>query len=218
MILFASNVFLYRPVGELDWVIYLLGCVMLLLVVSKLLFTNNYSAFGNLERFIEINDNQGLFALVFQVMFALLLGALLLPNLTSDYDYIFHTPVIKTVTFAVLILLYFLLKKIITNIGVYAFRIEVDSLKNSKITSYFKVYEVGLLFISVPVYYFSSLPKTVVLIAFAIIFLIINALKLSKMFADRMNKETKIWYYNILYLCALEILPLLVLFKFLTKW
>lgn len=218
MILFASSVFFYRTAGELDWVIYLLGCVMLMLVVTKLLFTNNYSAFGNLERFVEINDNQGLFALVFQVMFALLLGALLLPSLTTDYDYIFHTPMLKTVAFAVLILLYFLLKKIITNIGVYAFKIQVDRQKNSKITSYFKIYEVGLLFVSVPVYYFSSLPETTVLVAFTIIFLIINALKLRETFAGSTGKETKIWYYNILYLCALEILPLFVLFKFLTKW
>src|SRR5690606_6726892 len=118
----------------------------------------------------------------------------------------------------VLILLYFLLKKIITNIGVYAFKIQVDRQKNSKITSYFKIYEVGLLFVSVPVYYFSSLHETTVLVAFTIIFLIINALKLRETFAGSTGKETKIWYYNILYLCALEILPLFVLFKFLTKW
>src|SRR5690606_35935976 len=102
MVVLASNVFLARPIDDLNWVIYLLAGVMLLTVTGKLLFTNNFSAIGNMERFIEINDNQALFSLVFQLMFALLLGALLFPHLTVEYDYIFHTPLIKTLSFTVL--------------------------------------------------------------------------------------------------------------------
>jgi hypothetical protein len=214
----TSEIFRIAHTTDLNWVIFILVSVMVFLVVGKLLFAHNFSALGNLERFIDINDNQGLFGLSFQLMFALLLGALLVPYFTDDYDFIFYSPLIKVVAFTVILLAYFLLRSVISRIGVFAFKLNFDQKENQKIESYYMVYAVGVLFLSVLIYYFSGIPKPFILIFCVAILFIINIIRIIKNFGKQQKQETKSLYYNILYLCALEILPLLVLFKFLTKW
>ncbi|MFV0505027.1 MAG: DUF4271 domain-containing protein [Lachnospirales bacterium] len=89
---------------------------------------------------------------------------------------------------------------------------------NLKTTNYFRVFSVVALWIAVLLFYFTEIRKPIILIVLVVILVIIRALTYRYLFINQPEKQSKIWYYNILYLCALEILPLLVVFKFLNMW
>ena len=57
-----------------------------------------------------------------------------------------------------------------------------------------------------------------ILMVLLLLLITIRAYNYVFIFKNQPDKQSKILYYNILYLCALEILPLLVLFKFLNLW
>lgn len=214
----ASVIFIERPVEDLDWVVFVLVFTLLVIVVGRLLFANNFQALGNLERFVEVNDNQGIFSLSFQIVFAVLGGALLVPYLISDYDFVFYTPTLKMLGMAGIILLFFLFRYLFQFLGIFAFKIPLDQNLSFRSSSYYRVYSVIVLWIAVLLYYFSDWQKLSILLIAAVILLIIRGLQIVYKYRNQQDQQTKIWYYNILYLCALEILPLLVLFKFLNLW
>ena len=214
----ATVFFLERPVENLDWVIYILVSTLLLIVVGRILFSNNYEALTNIERFQEINDNQALFGLVFQLSFAVLTGTILMDYLVSDYDYIFHTPALKVLAVAVLILIFFSIRSVLGTVAAYAFGISHDRNFNLKSTNCFRVFSVAILWIGVLLFYFTGIFKPIILVVLAVLLVLIRVFTYQYLFKNQPEKQSKIWYYNILYLCALEILPLLVLLKFLNVW
>ena len=214
----ASVFFLDRPVENLDWVIGVLVISLLFVVIGRIVFSNNYEALTDIERFQDINDNQALFGLIFQICFAVLSGTIMLGFIVSDYDYIFHTPLLKVFAISIVILLFFGLRSILSGVAAYAFGITHDRNFNLKTVNYFRVFSVALLWIAVLLFYFSGILKPVILIILVIALVIIRVLTFRYLFKNQPEKQSKIWYYNILYLCALEILPLLVVFKFLNMW
>jgi len=211
-----SAIFVQRPAENLDWVIYILFFSVLLMALNRILFSNNFKALASIERFVEVNDNQGIFSLSLQLVFAALLGALLVPYIIPDYDFIFYTPVLKVLAVAVIVLLFFVLRSLFGSLGLFAFKIPSDQHLNFRSSSYYRAYSVMVLWIAVTLYYFSGLNRLAIFIVSIIILLIIRMLHIIYKYRNQPEQQTKIWYYNILYLCALEILPLLVLFKFLT--
>ncbi len=215
----AAAIFLERPVDSLDWVIYVLIASMLVIVLSRVLFSNNFESLNKIERFQEINDNQGPFAFICQILFAILTGTLLMNYLTTEYDFVFHTPLLKVFAVALLILVIFGLRTFLGMIAAYAMGISFDQNFNLKTSNYYRAYSVAVLWVAVLIFYFSGIEqKFLILILTGIILIIIRGFQYAYKFQNQSEKQSKIWYYNILYLCALEILPLLVMFKFLTMW
>lgn len=218
MKILASAFFLERPIENLDWVIGILVLTLVFIAIGRVLFSNNYEALTNIDRFQEINDNQALFGLVFQISFAVLSGAILIDYVGADYDFVLNTPTIKLVTIAFFILLFFGIRFVLGSTAAYAFGITQDRNFNMKATNYFRVFSVGILWVAVLLLYFSEILKPIILVATIVGLAIIRFLTYRYLFNNQPDKQTKIWYYNILYLCALEILPLLVLLKFLNMW
>jgi hypothetical protein len=215
----AASIFLERPVESLDWVIYILVATMFVIIISRILFSNNFESLRKIEKFQEVNDNQGPFAFVCQILFAVLVSSLAMNYLTKEYDFIFHTPILKVLAVALIILLVYGLRNLMGMIAAYAMGISFDQNFNLKTSNYYRAYSVGVLWISVLLFYFSGIPqKMVILVVTGIILVFIRVLQYAYKFQNQTEKQSKIWYYNILYLCALEILPLLVMFKFLTMW
>src|SRR5690606_2263755 len=215
---FLSVFFLERPVEIFDWVIYILVFTMLMIVIARVLFSYNFEALKRFGRFLEVNENQLLFGFIFQVSFSALVGALLMGYLASGYDYIFYTPLLKTIAVGVLILGFIGLRAALGAVAAYAFGISFDRNFNLKTNNFFRVYTVAALWISVLLFYFSDIWNSVILVVLLLILIIIRAFNYLYVFKNQPDKQSKILYYNILYLCALEILPLLVLFKFLNMW
>lgn len=218
MIVLTSAIFIERPAEDLDWVIGVLIGSMLILVVSKTLFVNNFHALGNLERFLEVNDNQQIFALVNQLLFAVLIGAISVPYLTADYDYIFDRPIHKVIAVSIIMIFFFWGKSLFSAVSAFAFKISYNNPLNLKVSSYYRFYSVAVLWVSVLLFYFTGLPRLPVFILCISILLILRAIQFIYRMKNQEGQLSQNWYYNILYLCALEILPLLVLCKFLTIW
>lgn len=218
MIVLTTTIFTERPVENLNWVIGVLVLTMLVLVISKLLFTNHFYAIGNLEQFVDVNDNQQIFSLINQFLFAILLGSLCVPYLTQDYDYIFYLPITKALMVGLTLILFFWLKFFFASLGAYAFKVTHNNTFNFRVSSYYRFYSVAVLWLSVLIFYFSNLPKLSIFLICIGILIIIRAWQFVYRTKNQQEQISKNWYYNILYLCALEILPLLVLYKFLTIW
>lgn len=215
----AASIFVERPTESLDWVIYILVGSLLVIAISRILFANNVESLKKIERFQEVNDNQGPFAFVCQLLFSVLVSTLIMNYLTNEYNFIFHTPILKVLAVSFIILLVFALRNLLGMIAAYAMGISFDQNFNLKTSNFYHAYAVGVLWIAVLLFYFSGIPyKIPLLIGTGIILIIIRGLQYAYKFQNQNDKQSKIWYYNILYLCALEILPLLVLFKFLIMW
>lgn len=191
---------------------------MALTVICKLLFSNNFNAIGNLNRFLDINDNQLPFGILFQINLVLLAGTLLVTYLSRDYDYIFYTPLYKIFAVMTIMLLFFFVRYVIGELTQYAFGVTVDRNYNLKVTNYYTVYGVLVLWIGVLLFYFSDFKQSVIAILVGVILIALRMIQFYYRFKNREGAQSKFWYYNILYLCALEILPTLVLFKILTVW
>lgn len=218
MKILASVIFQERPLQHLEWVLYILVGSMALIAISRILLSNNFDSLKKLDRFQEINDNQTIFGTLVQLLFAVLVSTLIFSYLLSDYDYIFYTPLLKVLAFSSLILVFFALRNLLGSVASFAFGISFDKNFNLKTFNFYRAYGVLILWISVLLFYFSSLPGWSVLVFAGLSLLIIRVITYLKIFNNQTEKQTKIWYYNILYLCALEILPLLVVFKFLNTW
>ena len=165
MKILASAFFLERPIENLDWVIGILVLTLVFIAIGRVLFSNNYEALTNIDRFQEINDNQALFGLVFQISFAVLSGAILIDYVGADYDFVLNTPTIKLVTIAFFILLFFGIRFVLGSTAAYAFGITQDRNFNMKATNYFRVFSVGLLWVAVLLLYFSEILKPIILVA-----------------------------------------------------
>lgn len=214
----ASIIFLERPVEDLDWVIYLLVLVMVIVSVGRIVFNNNFESMRRFDRFLEVNDNQALFGLLFQIVFAILVSSIVVSFFTDKYDYLLHTPYLKVAVSSLLILVFFGVRTLLNRIASFAFGISYDRSYNSKTFNYFRVYLVTALWIGVLLFYFSSINNIILLIVLLLFMIIIRIISYMRVMKNQQDKKSKIWYYNILYLCALEILPMLVLFKLLSVW
>lgn len=218
MIVLTSMIFAERSFENLNWVIILLVATMFVLVISRVLFSNNFYAIGSLEKFIEVNDNQQIFSIINQLLFVILLGSLCVPYLIDDYDYIFYNSIIKAIFIAVIILLFFWAKSFFAMLGAYAFKLSYNNTINFRVSSYYRFYSVAVLWVAVLLFYFAEIPRLPVFLACLVILIVLRVLTFTYRIKNQQEQISKNWYYNILYLCALEILPLLVLYKFLTVW
>lgn len=207
--------FQLRPYEDLDWVLYILVISMVLIVLGRLLFSNNFESLRSLDRFMTVNDNQNLFGLLFQTVYVFLIALLVYQFLPVDYDFVFYSPVFKIVVAAALILLFFSVRTLLSATGTYAFGISPDADLKLRIFSYYRVFGVAILWTGVLLFYFTAINPYILLVIIGFMLLSVRVISYSVYFKNRPNKETKFWYYYILYLCTLEILPLLVLLKFL---
>lgn len=218
MIVLTSIIFVDRSVENLNWVIIMLMAALLVLVVSRILFTNHFYAIGSLEKFVEVNDNQQIFSLINQVLFAVLLGSLFVPYLIEDYDLIFFKPITKAAAIAVILLLFFWIKSLFVVLGSYAFKLSYNNTHNFRVASFYRFYSVGVLWLAVLLFYFTDFSRLIIFGICLLILVLFRILNFTYQIKNQQEQISKNWYYNILYLCALEILPLLVLYKFLTVW
>lgn len=216
MKLILTTYFQIRPDLVPEWVIYILVLSMAFIVLSRILFSNNFDSLRSLDKFQAVNDNQNLFGLSFQITYAVLLSTLIYNYLSGEYDFIFYTPVLKILAAAVLILLFFGLRKMLAGIGAYAFGIKPDYDFRQKVFNYYRVLAVMVLWTGVFLFYFSKLNQVVLLIALGLILILIRAFSFLPIFKNKQDSENKILLYNILYLCTLEILPVLVVLKYIS--
>lgn len=213
-----STIFVDHFNPGLDWVIAVLVLSLALIVVGRIIFSNNFDSLSSIERFQQVNDNQKLFGILFQIVYAFLLAAVIVNFLTDEYSYILNTPVLKMTAAAILILIFFAVRRILSATGAYAFGLIQDNDYILKVFNYYRVFSVSVLWIIAFLLYFSKINKPLLLVLLGVILLIIRSMSFVLIYKNQPSEKTRFWYYNILYLCTLEILPLMVFFKFVNAW
>src|SRR5690606_36656344 len=118
----------------------------------------------------------------------------------------------------VIMVLFFWGKSLFSAVSAFAFKISYNNPLNLKISSYYRFYSVAILWVSVVLFYFAGLPRFPIFVTCIVILVILRALQFVYQMKNQEAELRQNWYYTILYLCALEILPLLVMYKFLTIW
>lgn len=209
----ATLIFNERPIEDLNWVILVLVITMGIVVTTRTIFSNNFESLVKFDRFQEIKDNQNLFGIVFQIVLAVLIGTIVVNYIQLDEAFIMNSLSLKVIGISIGILLFFTIRSVLSKMAIYSFKVPYDQNLQLKTYNFFRVYSVGLLWCTVLLYYFSNVPELYLLLTAAMGLLLIRILTFVKLYQNQSKKQSKIWYYNILYLCTLEILPVLVVLK-----
>ncbi|WP_288763555.1 DUF4271 domain-containing protein [uncultured Weeksella sp.] len=199
-----------------DWVLYVLVGCMLMICAVKFLFASNFHALSNRNEYMNFaDDNTFVFSMVINVLNVVLITLLIINffdiNFSQDIQHSFtkFLIVLGVVTGVMFV-------KVILELFYHnAFYEEQDFRFFFNSSSYVNARNVLVLMVLSFLFFYSSIPKVYIMLS-ATIFLVINRLwELFYRYVSQKNNFSKIWYHNILYLCTLEILPILVLIKLL---
>ncbi|MCW9038802.1 DUF4271 domain-containing protein [Altibacter sp.] len=203
-----------------DWIIVLMVICLVLYALAKYLYPKRFEEFIMLPitnkyfmvqgRNDEINHPFNLLLLVTQVvsvsLFIFLLIRINSPKVLQENPWLF----LQICTgYVVFVGIKFAIEKIIGNI------FSIDALVNSYLyqkLSYRNLIAI-LFFMANLVFYFVYLPSSTVLLIFVLVVLALNSIALFYSYKTNGNTIMRNFFYFILYLCALEISPYIILYK-----
>lgn len=203
-----------RIIENKDGIFLLLMALCALLMFTRWAFKKYYDDLGTLEKFSEKKDNFLVLRGIYIIIFSTLLGLFLQPFVSSwgiwqAYNY--YTQLL----FLVLIIIGFILFKVLVNTLIFTAVGYGEVLKDFFISrTYFRIFiTLGFVLLGF-LYYFSKIETQILIyttLGFLSTMLIIELIS----FYLKSSKEHKFpIYYIILYLCALEILPFVILCKY----
>lgn len=195
-----------RTFTDNSWVFILLLSIIVVLGVSRIIFQRNFGALDRLSLFQENQENFFPFALMTNVLLVTLIGLVLYPFVEVNWNPISSS---RALNLFVIIFLWLILRFLINTLLIFLLGLSDYYRDIFKAKGYFRIFAVFLLFIAVLFLYFSDLNQNWV---FYTSLGIIGALVLLEyIFQLRRNGLSWLYgsYYFILYLCMLEILPIL---------
>lgn len=202
-----------------DTVLIVLVMCLLLVCVSKYLFAKNFKTLDNKTEYMSFtDDNTTLFSFIVNGATVLLISLLLVSyfnisyNHFNNFKFYFLSRVLITFGIISVIMLFRLL------IEVTFYRVFYESSTISyfmKSSSFVNAKNVLLLLVICFLFFYTSVNQEYLMIGgFTLLFL--NRIwEIYHIYAKQKSDNKSIWYYNILYLCTLEILPIMVLAKLL---
>lgn len=193
-----------------SWVFILLLAVILILGVSRILFQRNYASLRSLAVFQDNQENFFPFAFMTHVVLIVLIGLILLPFIDISTDFLSENNVINL--FGILVF-WFLFRFFINLLLIYLLQMKDYFREIINTQVYFRFFAVFILLLAVLLLYYSSISNQIILF----VSLASIGLMLVLEYVFQWRKIGSGWishsYYFILYLCMLEILPILYVFK-----
>lgn len=193
-----------------SWVFILLLAVILILGVSRILFQRNYASLRSLAVFQDNQENFFPFAFMTHVVLIVLIGLILLPFIDISTDFLSENNVINL--FGILVF-WFLFRFFINLLLIYLLQMKDYFREIINTQVYFRFFAVFILLLAVLLLYYSSISNQIILV----VSLASIGLMLVLEYVFQWRKIGSGWishsYYFILYLCMLEILPILYIFK-----
>ena len=189
---------------------------LLIICVTKYLFAKNFKTLKNKTEYLSFtDDNTTIFSFIINILMIVLVSVLLV----SHYD-------INLANFKLSLPLQFLgcfivisiimLLKLIIEMAYYRVFYQESSISFfMKSSSYVNARSVLILLISGFLYFYSELDAELVMISWFALLCINRVWEIYFRYSTQITNNKSIWYYNILYLCTLEILPIMVLVKLL---
>lgn len=197
-----------------DWVFISLLSVVCVFIFKRYFFHKYYSNLNSLYEFTQIKEGFSGFYLINQVALVFLISLIVYPaflrNINTEYNY--YYPLFITLLGVLMLWSFF---KIFINFILFVVSDKVEEISDffhQKL--FYTMISLGLYFVISVLTYYSSVPYRFVLYLFLGVFILQILIELFSI-VNQMYKKLNIpIYYLFLYLCTLEILPLVYLLKY----
>lgn len=201
-----------------DWVLQLFIASLAVLSICKIFFAKNFMALGNLEDYLNVNDNSALFSMIINFLLLVFVSILVVPYFDISAFNPSFTRIAPFFIVMGLLLTVVLFRLLFEVLFFYAFDVTTKLSTFLRSSSYMNFRSLVILMLATLLFYYSELNKTYILGGWVVLLILFRLFDLYFRYIDQKKVNPLHWYYYILYLCALEILPTIVLIKLITNW
>ena len=203
-----------------DIVLIILTVCLLLVCAAKYLFAKNFKTLNNKTEYMSFtDDNTTLFSFIVNGVTVLLISILLVSYFNISYNHFdnFRFSYLSRVGITFSIISIIMLFRLLIEVTFYRIFYESSSVSYfMKSSSFVNAKNVLLLLVICFLFFYTTLNKEYLLIVGFILLFMNRIWEIYHIYTKQISDNKSIWYYNILYLCTLEILPIMVLAKLLT--
>ena len=198
-----------RNAHENSWIFIILISTLLLTTAARLLFSKQYNTLGSLTHFVEQQESITVLSVFTNIIFSVLAGLLLYPFVQLPFLDSAWSSFLNAAMIIGLVLLYFTLRYLFNLILIFTMGLDEEMSNIIKVKTYFRTFAIFLLILLNFLLYYSEINNFILfLIGIAVIALML-ILEYIFQFSNKANRRIYYSYYFILYLCILEILPVL---------
>ena len=197
-----------------DHVLIILMVSLLFVCASKYLFAKNFKTLGNKTEYLSFtDDNTTIFSFVINILMVVLISTMVVAHFNvSLFDLKFSVPLQILACFSIISII--MLLKLVIEMAYFRVFYQDSSLSFfMKSSSFVNARNILILLISAFLYFYSGIDKDIIIISWFVLLCINRIWEIFFRYSNQITTNKSIWYYNILYLCTLEILPILVLAK-----
>ena len=202
-----------------DIVLIILTVCLLLVCAAKYLFAKNFKTLNNKTEYMSFtDDNTTLFSFIVNGVTVLLISILLVSYFNISYNHFdnFRFSYLSRVGITFSIISIIMLFRLLIEVTFYRIFYESSSVSYfMKSSSFVNAKNVLLLLVICFLFFYTTLNKEYLLIVGFILLFMNRIWEIYHIYTKQISDNKSIWYYNILYLCTLEILPIMVLAKLL---
>ena len=202
-----------------DTVLIILTVCLLLVCAAKYLFAKNFKTLNNKTEYMSFtDDNTTLFSFIVNGVTVLLISILLVSQFNISYNHFdnFRFNYLSRVGITFSIISIIMLFRLLIEVTFYRVFYESSSVSYfMKSSSFVNAKNVLLLLVICFLFFYTSINKEYLLIVGFILLFMNRIWEIYHIYTKQISNNKSIWYYNILYLCTLEILPIMVLAKLL---
>ena len=202
-----------------DIVLIILTVSLLLVCAAKYLFAKNFKTLNNKTEYMSFtDDNTTLFSFIVNGVTVLLISILLVSYFNISYNHFdnFRFSYLSRVGITFSIISIIMLFRLLIEVTFYRVFYESSSVSYfMKSSSFVNAKNVLLLLVICFLFFYTTLNKEYLLIVGFILLFMNRIWEIYHIYTKQISNNKSIWYYNILYLCTLEILPIMVLAKLL---
>ncbi|CAI9430400.1 DUF4271 domain-containing protein [Candidatus Ornithobacterium hominis] len=195
-----------------DWIFISLLALIGIFIFTRFYFNKYYANLNNLHEFSQVKENFLTFYSIAQLSFLFLISLVILPtfSLRVGAEYYYYPPFV--LVFLGLFIWFFF--KGFINFLLFSTTGQRETLKDffhQKL--YFLIWFSSIYFALAWLAHYSKIPPTLILYTFLAIFISQQILETHSIFNLLYKKLKQPLYYLFLYLCMLEVLPLIYLYK-----
>lgn len=189
---------------------------LLTVCVIKYLFAKNFKTLKNKTEYLSFtDDNTTVFSFIINILMIVLVSVLLVSHFDVQIaNYTLSLP-LRFLGCFVVISVIMLVKLLIEMAYFHVFYHESSISFFMKSSSYVNARNVIILLFCGFLYFYSELDSDIIMISWFILLCMNRIWEIYFRYSNQITNNKSIWYYNILYLCTLEILPIMVLAKLL---
>ena len=199
-----------------DIVLIILIVCLLIVCATKYLFAKNFKTLKNKTEYLSFtDDNTTIFSFIINILMIVLVSTLIVTHFDVRIaSYNLSLP-LRIFACFVIISAIMMLKLFIEMAYFKVFYKESSISFFMKSSSYVNARNVIILLTSGFLYFYSDLPAEYIMFFWFGVLCINRIWEIYFRYSNQITNNKSIWYYNILYLCTLEILPIMVLAKLL---